>query len=110
VTEHLRVRSVVGRFLEHSRVFVFCAGLMEKVWISSADWLTRNLHRRVETCVPIEDPMLKRRVIDEGIDRLLADTSDAWELGSDGQYRAVAGAPSGSAQAGLIARLALKRP
>ncbi len=110
VSDNIRVRSVVGRFLEHSRVFVFCAGGAELVWISSADWLARNLHRRVETCVPIEDPVLKRRVIEEGIDMLLADTSDAWELGADGRYtRVAATAPGVSAQAGLLLRLAAER-
>jgi len=110
VTENIRVRSVVGRFLEHSRVFVFCAGGSEKVWISSADWLSRNLHRRVETCVPIEDPTLKRRVIEEGIEMLLADTVDAWELGAEGRYSRVrASIPPLSAQSALLARLAVER-
>lgn len=111
-TDNIRVRSVVGRFLEHSRVFVFCAGGAEKVWISSADWLTRNLHRRVETCVPIDDPQLKRRVVDEGIDMLLADRADAWELSADGRYQRVPGSPGDSAtsaQAGLLGRLSIER-
>ncbi len=109
LSEKIRVRSVVGRFLEHSRVFAFCADGAEHVWISSADWLSRNLHRRVETCVPIEDPTLKRRVMHEGIELAFGDTSDAWELGADGRYTRVGGEPALSAQAQLLGRLSVER-
>lgn len=109
VSENIRVRSIVGRFLEHSRVFAFCAGGEERVWISSADWLARNIHRRVETCVPIEDPALKKRVLEEGIEVLLADTRDAWELASDGSYHRVGGEPALSAQSELLKRLTVER-
>ncbi len=108
LSDNIRVRSIVGRFLEHSRVFVFCASGAEKVWVSSADWLTRNLHRRIETCVPIEDPASKKRVIEEGIEMMLADTADAWILGSDGQYTRV-GDGGLSAQEALLGRLASAR-
>jgi len=113
-TDNIRVRSVVGRFLEHSRVFVFCADGAELVWLSSADWQTRNLHRRVETCVPIEDAALKRRVVEEGIEMLLADRSDAWELAANGHYVRIANAMpqssiQGSAQTALLARLTVER-
>jgi len=106
VSEHIRVRSVVGRFLEHSRVFAFCAGGALKVYMSSADWLTRNLQRRVETCVPIDDPTLKRRVFEEGLEVYFRDDADAWELGQDGVYRRVVpqADPRFSAQAFLLAR------
>jgi polyphosphate kinase len=118
VSDNIRVRSIVGRFLEHARVFVFCAGGAEKTYISSADWLTRNLHRRVETCVPIDDPQLKRRVVDEGLDVLLSDRVEAWELDADGVYTLVSegrdpleadATPVISGQTTLLARLAVER-
>lgn len=108
LSDHIRVRSIVGRFLEHSRVFAFCAGGEMEVHISSADWLTRNLHRRVETCVPIDDPALKRRVFEEGLEAYLKDDIDAWELGSDGGYTRVEGGTT-SAQGGLVSRYGERR-
>ena len=87
VSENIHVRSIVGRFLEHSRVFAFGCDGREVVWCSSADWMPRNLHRRIETCFPIEDGRLARRVKDECLDTYLADDVQAWELQADGSYR-----------------------
>jgi len=108
ISEKIRVRSVVGRFLEHARIFCFHADGAEKVWLASADWLTRNIYRRIETCFPVEDPVLKQRVIDEGLALHLEDAVDGWELKPDGQWRRVThGGPS--AQATLLAKLAPDR-
>ena len=87
VSETIRVRSIVGRFLEHSRVFYFHAGGEGLLFASSADWMTRNLVRRVETCFPIEDAQLKQRAERECIDLCLADNSQAWLMQADGSYR-----------------------
>ena len=87
VSETIRVRSIVGRFLEHSRVFYFHAGGEGLLFASSADWMTRNLVRRVETCFPIEDTQLKQRAERECIDLCLADDSQAWLMQADGSYR-----------------------
>jgi len=86
VSENIRVRSVVGRFLEHSRVFYFLAGGDELVFAASADWMQRNFHRRVETCFPIEDRALAARVKQEALDVYLQDNVQAWECGQDGKY------------------------
>lgn len=87
ISENIRVRSVVGRFLEHSRVFHFHAGGEGKTYLASADWMDRNFYRRVETCFPVEDPQLKRRVIDEALTTYLSDNVQAWLLQPDGTYR-----------------------
>jgi len=89
VSEHIKVRSIVGRFLEHSRVFYFRSGGDEQLYLSSADWMNRNMLRRVELAWPIHDEALKRRVIDECLVAYLYDSKDAWQLGSDGKYTAV---------------------
>lgn len=85
VSENIRVRSVIGRFLEHSRVYSFGPN-GEQTYASSADWMQRNLHRRVETCFPILDPVLKARVIEECLDLALSDNVQAWLLQSDGTW------------------------
>ena len=106
VSSNIRVRSIIGRFLEHTRVFQFDNGGDPIIYLSSADWMGRNFFNRVETCFPIEDPALKKRILKEC--RLyLADNSQAWELASDGRYRK-AETPSGkrvSAQETLLADL-----
>ncbi|MBS2030924.1 MAG: RNA degradosome polyphosphate kinase, partial [Deltaproteobacteria bacterium] len=85
VSEKIRVVSVVDRFLEHSRIFVFGTGPRTEVYLSSADWMPRNLHRRIEVMWPIEDPALKARVL-EGVLRLgLRDDVKACLLHADGQ-------------------------
>ncbi len=87
VSDRINVRSVVGRFLEHSRVFFFGAGGEDETFCSSADWMQRNLSRRVETCFPIDDPNLRERVIQESLEIYLSDNSQSWVLQSDGSYR-----------------------
>ncbi len=85
VSETIDVYSIVGRFLEHSRVFRFHAGGEPEHYIGSADWMTRNLNNRVETVVPIDDPRL-REELDRILDTALSDTRNAWEMRSDGTY------------------------
>src|SRR5437870_992517 len=86
VSDNIRVRSVVGRFLEHSRVFYFENGGAEDVYLASADWMARNFFRRIELCFPVLDPVLKKRVIREGLQPYLEDNSQAWMMGADGNY------------------------
>jgi polyphosphate kinase len=109
LTENIRVRSVIGRFLEHSRVFYFRAGNDEHLYLSSADWMNRNMLRRVEMAWPITDAQLRQRVVDECLVAYLHDNRDAWDLEPDGTYRRVKGAeePGGqAAQAALMERYA----
>jgi polyphosphate kinase len=87
LSENIRVRSIVGRFLEHSRIFYFHNGGKADVYLASADWMNRNLFRRVEVAFPVLDPELKQRVIDEGLKPYLKDNHKSWELDADGSYR-----------------------
>lgn len=108
VSDNIRVRSIVGRFLEHSRVYWFGNDGASELFCASADWLERNLLRRVETCFPIMDPELAARVRDEALDNYLADNLNAWELHADGEYRKCTPAPDDmphSAQSALLAKL-----
>ncbi len=89
LTDNIRVRSVIGRFLEHSRVFYFRQGHDESLYLSSADWMNRNMMRRLEVAWPVTDPVLRQRLIDECLVAYLHDGRDAWDLGSDGIYRRV---------------------
>ena len=89
VSDNIRVRSIVGRFLEHSRVYYFFAGGAEELWCSSADWMERNFFRRFEVCFPILDEVLRSRVLAEALELPLADNQQAWLLESDGGYRRV---------------------
>jgi len=86
VSENIRVRSIVGRFLEHSRVYYFFAGGEEELLCSSADWMERNFFRRFEVCFPILDQELRSRVLAEALELPLADNQQAWELRPDGSY------------------------
>jgi len=86
VSENIRVRSIVGRFLEHSRLFYFHNDGAEDVYLSSADWMDRNFFRRVEICFPVLDAKLKRRVVNEGLKPYLEDNSQAWEMDGEGRY------------------------
>ena len=106
-TTRLRVRSIIGRFLEHSRVYYFANGGDPKVYISSADWMSRNLDRRVEVAAPVLDPALKARVIDEGLAIGLSDNCQAWQLEQSGAYRLLRPARQkpASAQQTLASRL-----
>jgi polyphosphate kinase len=86
LSDNIRVRSVIGRFLEHSRVFYFGNDGAEDVYLASADWMGRNFFRRIELCFPLLDPELKRRVIREGLQPYLDDNCQAWVMNSDGGY------------------------
>jgi polyphosphate kinase len=89
LSENIRVRSVIGRFLEHSRVFTFLNAGAEDVYLSSADWMGRNFFRRIELCFPVLDPALKRRVVREGLQPYLDDNGQAWAMDADGGYERV---------------------
>jgi polyphosphate kinase len=86
LSENIRVRSIVGRFLEHSRVFFFQNGGAEDVYLASADWMDRNFFRRIELCFPVLDPALKRRVVREGLQPYLDDNCHAWVMHPEGNY------------------------
>jgi len=86
LSENINVISIVGRFLEHSRIFYFANGGDEEIYIGSADWMTRNLNRRVEVVAPINDSQLKRIFKDEILDAYLRDTAKARRLKPDGMY------------------------
>lgn len=108
LSERIRVRSVVGRFLEHSRVYWFQNDGEPELYCSSADWMERNLLRRVETCFPLLDPKLAKRVYEEELENYLRDNTQSWVLGPDGQYTRLQ--PEGdemphSAQQSLLAKL-----
>ena len=90
VSERIRVLSVVDRFLEHVRAFAFGVGPTAEVFISSADWMPRNFHRRVEVMAPVEDPTLKARIMDEVLGLGLKDNVKGRQLQSDGNYVPIA--------------------
>jgi len=101
-TDRIRVRSVVGRFLEHSRVMYFRWGPGaddEALYLSSADWMSRNMFRRVEVAWPLRDAAMRQRVIDECLVPYLMDRRDAWILDADGHYRVADGRGPGAQQA-----------
>jgi polyphosphate kinase len=91
VSENIRVRSIIGRFLEHSRVFFFQNEDSPEVYLSSADWMGRNFFNRIEACLPVEDRRLRDRIVKEGLENYLQDNSRAWQLQSDGSYERVKG-------------------
>jgi polyphosphate kinase len=108
LSENIRVRSILGRFLEHHRVWYFANDGDPDVWLSSADWMGRNMFRRVEVAFPVRDPVLRKRVLDEGLRTYLADNVDAWELHSDGSWTKVSrrrGTRARAAQDTLLARM-----
>jgi polyphosphate kinase len=107
LSENITVRSVVGRFLEHHRIYYFRNDGADDVYLASADWMGRNLFRRIEVAWPLLDRRLKQRVIDEGLQPYLDDTADAWTLGPDGHYRPPPRPQGGrSAQQRLLEQLA----
>jgi len=93
ISDNITVRSVVGRFLEHTRIAWFANNTHPELYCASADWMDRNLLRRVEICFPILDPLLAKRVFDEGLANYLADNTSSWSLQGDGSYRRVACGP-----------------
>jgi len=108
LSERIRVRSVVGRFLEHTRIIYFRWGKAdsdEALYLSSADWMSRNMFGRIELAWPIADAKLRQRVIDEALQPYLHDRCDAWELHGDGSYTRI-GDDGPSAQRALIERYA----
>ncbi|HUL41784.1 MAG TPA: polyphosphate kinase 1 [Burkholderiales bacterium] len=110
LSENIRVRSIIGRFLEHSRIFYFHNGGVDDVYLASADWMERNFFRRIETCFPVLDPKLKKRVIAEGLKPYLKDNCQAWEMDSSGHYRrrTPRRAKPYSAQQALLSQVAAK--
>ena len=110
MTDNIRVRSVIGRFLEHSRVFYFRCDALEELYLSSADWMNRNMLRRIELAWPVTDTKIRQRIIDECLVAYLHDGVDAWDLQSNGHYTRVNADHPGKghgAQAALITRYAL---
>ena len=85
ISENISVRSVIGRFLEHTRVYYFANDGEEEVYLASADWMERNMFRRVEVAFPLENKNLKKRVIGE-LNYYIQDNTQAWELQPDGTY------------------------
>ncbi len=106
ISDNIVVRSVVGRFLEHTRIAYFRWGssdVDEALFLSSADWMSRNMFRRIEIAWPVQDAKLRQRVIDEALQPYLHDTLDAWQLGPDGRSTRVS-ASGISAQQALVQR------
>jgi len=104
VSENIRVRSVIGRFLEHTRVFYFANDNEPELYCSSADWMERNFFRRVETAFPVDQPELRDRVLAD-LECYLRDNTQAWQLGADGNYtrlRPAEGEGAYSAQTELL--------
>ena len=87
VSENISVRSIIGRFLEHTRVFYFYHGGDELLFCSSADWMPRNFFNRVETCFPIDEKRPRDQIIKYGLQNYLSDNSQAWLLQADGNYK-----------------------
>jgi polyphosphate kinase len=88
LSENIRVHSIVGRFLEHSRIFKFANDSDPEYYIGSADWMTRNLDSRVEAVAPVEDPDLQDE-LDTVLEAALKDTANRWIMSSDGSYEKV---------------------
>jgi polyphosphate kinase len=106
-TANIRVRSLIGRFLEHARVFYFREGEQEELYLSSADWMNRNMLRRVELAWPVLDPALRQRIVDECLVAGLHDVQGSWELRPDGRYervRPATGRTGPGAQEALMVR------
>ena len=108
ISENIRVRSIIGRFLEHTRCYYFHNGGEAEVYCASADWMDRNLFRRIEVAFPIRDEALRARLIGD-LETYLADNTQSWELEADGSYRRIARSKDEvavSAQTRLLAQLA----
>ena len=89
LSENIKVRSIIGRFLEHHRIYYFYADGADVLYLSSADWMDRNLFRRVEVAFPVLDPKLKTRVIKEGFQMLIKDNTTTWHMDSEGHYHQI---------------------
>ncbi|EJN10282.1 polyphosphate kinase 1 [Herbaspirillum sp. YR522] len=110
LSENIRVFSIIGRYLEHSRIYYFRNDLKHDVYLGSADWMNRNLFRRIEVAFPVLDRALKKRVINEGLNPYLKDNTNAWQLDANGQYtlkKARAGQKHFSAQQHLMTTLGI---
>ncbi|MBI1396120.1 MAG: polyphosphate kinase 1 [Betaproteobacteria bacterium] len=109
LSENIRVCSIIGRFLEHNRIFFFRS--TDSVYLSSADWMDRNFFRRIELCFPILDRKLKRRVVAEGLKPYLEDNTQAWDMDADGHYRRrePGGRRAHTAQLELLGELSAKQ-
>jgi polyphosphate kinase len=107
VSENIRVRSIVGRFLEHSRVFHFENGGAPEMYCASADWMERNFFRRVEVAFPIRREVHRTRILTD-LETYLADDTLAWDLGRDGMYTKVVASKEApiNAQSQLLAKYA----
>jgi polyphosphate kinase len=113
VSEHIRVRSLLGRFLEHERVFAFGPEGEEELFLASADWMPRNLDRRVEVCFPVTSEPIRRQILEECIWPMLHDDCGAYEMQPDGSYRraaAPADGPQPDAQEHVLALATRTRP
>lgn len=109
LSDNIRVKSIVGRFLEHHRIFYFFNNGKKNLYIASADWMNRNLFRRVETCVPILEEKIKRRIINEGLNTYFKDNTNSWEMKHDGSYQKIKNrATAFSAQQSLMKKLGRK--
>ena len=86
LSDNIRVRSIVGRYLEHTRVYYFYNNGESKLYCASADWMGRNLFSRIETCFPIEDKKLRKQILEDGLNNYLKDNRRAWELRADGSW------------------------
>jgi polyphosphate kinase len=104
VRANVVVRSVIGRFLEHTRIFYFRVGSEEDLYLSSADWMNRNMLRRIELAWPVLDARLRQRVIDECLVPYLHDTADSWFMQPDGTYQQAQATGALSAQTELAKR------
>ena len=104
LSENIRVRSIIGRFLEHTRIFEFKGGGETRVYLSSADWMDRNFFRRIELCFPVLDAKLRRRVVREGLKPYLEDNVQAWDMQPDGSFKR---AKRGHRKKGHCAQVAL---
>jgi polyphosphate kinase len=107
LSENIRVFSIIGRFLEHTRIFYFRNDLAHDVYLASADWMDRNFFRRIEVCFPVLDEKLKKRVLDEGLKSYLKDNVQAWEMDCNGfwQRKSPARGAANCAQANLLREL-----
>ncbi|ADE13175.1 polyphosphate kinase 1 [Sideroxydans lithotrophicus] len=107
LSENIHVISIIGRFLEHTRIFYFRNDLAHDVYLASADWMDRNFFRRIEVCFPVLDEKLKKRVLDEGLKSYLKDNAQAWEMDCNGFWhrKASARAATTCAQTALLQEL-----